>query len=90
MVFLEFFPLRNWTAVYDCLVLVIWGGGALQGPKRVGSYLTRGKELSEETRVDKARDFIGRGHPGGEQQGEGTQETRSAAWLAVSGFMVMD
>ena len=56
----------------------------------MGSYLTRGKELSEETRVDKARDFIGRGHPGGEQQGEGTQETRSAAWLAVSGFMVMD
>ena len=53
--------MRNWTAVYDCLVLVIWGGGALQGPKRVGSYLTHGKELSEETRVDKARDFIGKG-----------------------------
>ena len=33
--------------------------------------------------------FIGKGHPGGEQQGKGTQENCSAAWLAVSGFMVM-
>ena len=38
---------------------------------------------------DKARDFIGKGHPGGEQEGKGTQENCSAAWLAVSGFMVM-
>ena len=45
--------------------------------------------MSEETRADKARDFIGKGHPGGEQQGKGTQENSSAAWLAVSGFMVM-
>ena len=29
------------------------------------------------------------GHPGGEQQDKGTQENCSAAWLAVSGFMVM-
>jgi len=33
----------------------------------VGSCLTLGKELSEERRADKARDFIGKGHPGGEQ-----------------------
>ena len=39
--------------------------------------------------ADKARDFIGKGHPGGEQQGKGTQENCSATWLAVSGFMVM-
>ena len=45
--------------------------------------------MSEETRADKARDFIGKGHPGGEQQGKGTQENCSATWLAVSGFMVM-
>ena len=38
---------------------------------------------------DKARDFIGKGHLGGEQQGKGTQEDCSAVWLAVSGFMVM-
>ena len=59
-----------------------------QGPK-LGSCLTLGKELSEETSADKARDFIGQGHPGGEQEGKGTQEDCSAAWLAVSGFMVM-
>ena len=38
---------------------------------------------------DKERDFIGKGHLGGEQQGKGTQENSSATWLAVSGFMVM-
>ena len=32
-----------------------------QGPK-LGSCLTLGNELSKETRVDKARDFIGKGH----------------------------
>ena len=31
----------------------------------------------------------GRGHPGGEQQGKGTEENSSAMWLAVLGFMVM-
>ena len=54
------------------------------------SCLTLGNELSaEDTCADKARDFIGKGHPGGEQQGKGTQENCSATWLAVSGFMVM-
>ena len=46
--------------------------------------------MSEETRADKARDFIGKGHPGREQQGKGTQENSSVTWLAVSGFMVME
>ena len=41
------------------------------------------------SRVDKARDFIGKGHPGGEEQGKGTQEDCSAMGLAASGFMVM-
>ena len=45
--------------------------------------------MSEETHADNARDFIGKGHPGGEQEGEGTQENCSAAWLEVLGFMVM-
>ena len=35
------------------------------------------------------QDFIGKGRRGGEQEGQGTQENRSATWLAVSGFMVM-
>ena len=55
----------------------------------MGSCLTLGKELSEETSADKTRDFIGKGHPGGEQEGKGTQENCPAAWLAVLGFMVM-
>ena len=66
-------------------------GGPFQDPK-LGSCLVLGNELSEEThvrRADKARDFIGRGHPGGEQEGKGTQKNSSAAWLEVSGFMVM-
>ena len=45
---------------------------------RAGSCLTLGKELTEETRADKARDFIGKGHLGGEQQGKETQENCSA------------
>ena len=32
---------------------------------------------------------MGKGHPGGEQEGKGTQENCSAAWLTMSGFMVM-
>ena len=35
-------------------------GDPFQGPK-LGSCLTLGNELSEETRADKARDFIGQG-----------------------------
>ena len=31
---------------------------------------------------DKARGFIGKGRPGGEQEGQGTQENCSAAGLA--------
>ena len=63
-------------------------GDPFQGPK-LGSCLTLGNELSEETCADKARDFTGKGHSGGEQQGKGTQEDSSATWLAVSGSMVM-
>ena len=35
-------------------------GDPFQGPK-LGSCLTLGKELSEETHADKVRDFIGKG-----------------------------
>ena len=63
-------------------------GDPFQGPK-LGSCLTLRNELSEETHADKARDFTGKGHPGGEQEGKGTQENCSPAWLTVSGFMVM-
>ena len=40
-----------------------------------------------DTWADKARDYIGRGHLGREQQV--TQENCSATWLAVSGFIGM-
>ena len=45
--------------------------------------------MSEETRADKARDWIGKRCLGREQEGKGTQEDCSAMWLAVLSFMVM-
>ena len=42
-----------------------------------------------DTCADKVRDFIGKGHPGGEQESKEAQENCSAPWLAVSGVMVM-
>ena len=64
-------------------------GDSFRGP-RVGSCLTLGNELSEETHVlTKQETLLGRGALGGEQQGKGTQENCSAMWLAVSCFMVM-
>ena len=42
-----------------------------------------------DTHADKARDFVGKGCPCGEQQGKRTQENRPAGWLTVLGFVVM-
>ena len=53
---------------------------------KVGSCLTLRKELSEETRADIARDFIGKGHPGGEQSGKGTQENLLCCVARSLGF----
>ena len=64
-------------------------GGRLPGPETGLSSNTRKWIVRGDTCADKARDFIGKGHPGGEQEGKGTQENCSAAWLTVSGFMVM-
>ena len=47
---------------------------------------TRKWIVQGDTCADKARDFIGKGCPGGEQEGKGTQENCSAT---VSGFMLM-
>ena len=56
----------------------------------MGSCLTLGNEMSEETHIlTKQKTLLGRGAHGGEQQSKGIQENCSAAWLAVSGFMVM-
>ena len=39
--------------------------------------------------TDIARDFVGKGHLSGEQQGKGTQENCSAVRLTVPGFVVL-
>ena len=42
-------------------------GGPLPGPKTGLLSNTRKRIVGEDTCADKARDFIGKGHPGGEQ-----------------------
>ena len=59
------------------------------GPETGLSSNTRKWIVRGDTCADKARDFIGKGHPGGEQEAKGTQENCSAERLEVSGFMVM-
>ena len=49
---------------------LVVGRRALSMAPREGSCLTLRKELSEETLADKARDFIGKGYLGREQQGK--------------------
>ena len=57
------------------------------GPKSGLLSNTREWIVQRDTCADKARDFIGKGHLGGEHQGKGTQEDCSATWLKISGFM---
>ena len=64
-------------------------GGPLPGPENGLLSNTWKWIVQGDIYADKARDFIGKGHPGGEQQGKGTQENCSATWLAVSSFMIM-
>ena len=69
--------------------ILLQEGGPLPGPE-TGLLSNTWKWIVQgDTCADKARDFIGKGHPGGEQEGKGTQESCSATWLSVSGFMVM-
>ena len=44
--------------------------------------------VSGDRHADKAKNVLGRGHPGGEQYGKGSQDNCSATWLTISGFMV--
>ena len=73
--------------IYKCICVSPQDGDPFQSPK-VGSCLTLRNELSEDTRVDRARDLVGKGCLGREQQGKRTQGNCSATRLAVSGFMV--
>ena len=68
---------------------VLQEGGPLPGPKTGLLSNTQKRIVRGDACTDKARDFIGKGHPGGEQEGKGTQKNCSATWLAVSGFMLM-
>ena len=62
--------------------------GPLAEPEH-GFFNTWKRTVKGDTRADKARNFIGKGCSGGEQQGEGTQENFSAMWFPLSGFMRM-
>ena len=57
--------LKESNVLVNCSIVA----GKRTPSKKLGSYLTLKNELSEETLTcaDKARDFIGKGHPGGEQ-----------------------
>ena len=70
-------------------IVMLQEGRPIPGPKTGLLSNTQKWIVWGDTCADKARDFIGKGHSGGEQKGKGTQENSSATWLAVSGFMVM-
>ena len=62
-------------------------GNTFQGP-RMGSCLTLGNELSQETHVLTKQELYWEGCPGaGGQKGKETQENCSATWLMAFGFM---
>ena len=63
------------------------GRGTPSGPARGLLSHTQKWIVWGDTCADKASDFLGKGRPGGEQQGEGTQESCSAP-AAASGFLV--
>ena len=50
------------------MILLQEGGTPFQGPK-LGSCLTLKWIVQGDTRADKAKGFIGKGRPGGEQEG---------------------
>ena len=64
-------------------------GGSLPGPETGLLSNTRKWIVQGDTCADKAREFIGKGRLGEEQEGKGTQENCCVTWLAVSGFMVV-
>ena len=71
------------TGVWTVTIL-LQDGGPLPGPETGLSSNTQKWIVQGDICADKASDFIGKGHPGGEQLGN-----CSVTWLAVSGFIVM-
>ena len=91
--FHQFVPFSHW--LLDSSLppspppLTVAGRGTPSRAREWALPNTRKWIVRGDTRADSARDLIGKGHQGGGQQGKGTQENRSAMWLAVLGFLVM-
>ena len=82
---------KNWTWLsrwHPHFKLLLQEEGPLSVPKSGLLSNIRKWIVWGDTHADKARDFIGKGCPGGEQD-RGTQENCSAMWLTVLGFMLM-
>ena len=76
-IYIPWYTALIWTYC-NHLTHVLQEGGPLPGPEtgllsNTWKWIVRG-----DTRADRARDFIGKGSPGGEQEGEGTRENGSA------------
>ena len=84
-----FTTLKQYLFFLSGVVVTLQEGGPLPGPETGLLSNTRKWIVWGDTCADKSRGFIGKGHPGREQEGKGTQENCSVKWLAVSGFMVM-
>ena len=70
-------------------IKVLQEGGPIPEPKKGFLSNTWKWTVQGTTHADKARDFIGKGWLGREQQGKAIQENYFATWLTFSGFMVM-
>ena len=68
-------------------VILLQEGGPLPGPDTGLLSNTRKWIVQGDTCADKARDFMGKGHPGGEQEGKGIQENCSATSFMVMGLV---
>ena len=68
---------------------IVTGTGPLPDPENLLLSTPQTGIVWEDTCADKAKDFIGKESPGGEQQGRGTRENCSAMWLAVTSFKFM-
>ena len=70
------------------VIFLLLGGRTLPGPE--SELLSNAWKwiVPGDTRADKVRDFIGKGHSGGELQGEET-ENSSAMWFTVLDFTVI-
>ena len=67
-------------------VLLLQERGTLPGLESGLLSNTQKCIVQGDTCADKTRDFIGKGHPGGEQEGEGAQENCSATVARSLGF----